>query len=74
MPRRLPAHAIDPGSGTDGQTLVVSGGKFVVSDLPAGAASDLATWLVPLVTTNGNGDFDFVWSEEGELIYMEVPL
>jgi hypothetical protein len=38
------------------------------------SSAPVTTMLVPLVTTNTAGDFDFVWSEAGELIYMEVPL
>lgn len=48
-------------------------GEVIITVNPP-AASALTTMLVPLVTTNPSGDPDFVWSAEGELIWMEVPL
>lgn len=76
---RLDPRAIAP-STTEGDILTTVAGKskwMPPTGIPIGGlpvTEVLNTWLVPLTATDENGDFVFVWTEDGELIWIEVPL
>jgi hypothetical protein len=70
--QRQPVHTLDPAAGTDGQGIVIAGGKFTIGDLPSGGGGT-GTALVPL-TSDIAGELCFAITDDFRLILLEVPL
>jgi hypothetical protein len=72
MTRRLPLHNVDQSGATAGQVPIWDGVAHRWA--PGASSSSVTTTLVPMVSALGAGDPDFVWTDDGELLMMEVPL
>lgn len=69
---RQRVHTLDPADGQPGQVPRINDAGTGVE---WGDASEVLTsMLAHLVTTDAAGDFVDVWTEDGEHLYVEVPL